>query len=74
MGYIFEWDPKKAESNARKHGVTFDEASTTFGDPLASSCRTRTTLLARSGILCLGCRIRKGSWWWPLLSDHHALA
>ena len=35
MGYIFEWDPKKADSNARKHGVTFDEASTVFGDPLA---------------------------------------
>jgi uncharacterized DUF497 family protein len=35
VGYIFEWDPKKAESNARKHGVTFDEASTVFGDPLA---------------------------------------
>jgi uncharacterized DUF497 family protein len=35
LGYIFEWDPKKAESNARKHGVTFDEASTVFGDPLA---------------------------------------
>jgi hypothetical protein len=34
LGYIFEWDPKKAESNARKHGVTFDEASTVFGDPL----------------------------------------
>lgn len=34
MGYIFEWDWKKAESNARKHGVTFDEASTVFGDPL----------------------------------------
>ncbi len=34
MGYIFEWDSKKAESNARKHGVTFDEASTVFGDPL----------------------------------------
>jgi uncharacterized protein len=35
LGYIFEWDAKKAESNARKHGVTFDEASTAFGDPLA---------------------------------------
>ena len=34
MSYIFEWDPKKAEPNARKHGVTFDEASTVFGDPL----------------------------------------
>jgi hypothetical protein len=34
VGYIFEWDPKKAEYNARKHGVAFDEASTVFGDPL----------------------------------------
>lgn len=35
MGYIFEWDPKKAEANVRKHGVTFDEACTAFADPLA---------------------------------------
>ena len=35
MGYLFEWDPRKAETNARKHGVTFDEAATVFGDPLA---------------------------------------
>jgi len=34
VGYIFEWDPRKAESNARKHGVTFEEASTVFADPL----------------------------------------
>jgi uncharacterized DUF497 family protein len=35
VGYIFEWDPKKANSNARKHEVTFHEASTVFADPLA---------------------------------------
>jgi uncharacterized protein len=35
LTYIFEWDPKKAQSNARKHGVTFGEACTVFGDPLA---------------------------------------
>ena len=35
MSLKFEWDPKKAETNARKHGVTFDEAGTAFGDPLA---------------------------------------
>jgi uncharacterized DUF497 family protein len=35
MGYIFEWDVKKAEANWKKHGVGFDEASTVFGDPLA---------------------------------------
>ncbi len=31
----FEWDPQKAEQNAQKHGVTFAEAMTVFGDPLA---------------------------------------
>jgi hypothetical protein len=35
VGYLFEWDAKKAESNARKHGVAFDEASTVFGDALS---------------------------------------
>jgi uncharacterized DUF497 family protein len=31
----FEWDPKKATSNIKKHGITFQEAATIFGDPLA---------------------------------------
>lgn len=31
----FEWDPKKAEANKRKHGIGFHEAATIFGDPLA---------------------------------------
>ncbi len=30
----FEWDPTKAASNERKHGVSFSEASSVFGDPL----------------------------------------
>ena len=35
MGYIFEWDPKKAQSNARKHAIPFDEALTVFADPMS---------------------------------------
>ncbi|HQV92822.1 MAG TPA: BrnT family toxin [Anaerolineales bacterium] len=31
----FSWDPRKADSNFRKHGVAFDEALTVFSDPLA---------------------------------------
>jgi uncharacterized DUF497 family protein len=31
----FEWDPDKAAANEKKHGVTFLEAATVFGDPLA---------------------------------------
>ena len=33
----FEWDSEKAASNLAKHGVSFDEASTVFGDPLATT-------------------------------------
>ena len=33
----FEWNSIKAAANARKHGVTFEEAATVFGDPLAIS-------------------------------------
>ncbi len=35
MPYRFEWDSRKAAANIRKHGVSFDEASTVFDDPLA---------------------------------------
>jgi uncharacterized DUF497 family protein len=31
----FEWDPGKARQNRRKHRVSFQEAATVFGDPLA---------------------------------------
>jgi len=31
----FSWDPEKAESNSTKHGVTFPEAATAFGDPFS---------------------------------------
>jgi uncharacterized protein len=35
MGLRFEWDRRKAAANLRKHGVSFDETSTIFHDPLA---------------------------------------
>lgn len=31
----FEWDDTKAQTNEIKHGVSFAEAMTVFGDPLA---------------------------------------
>ncbi len=31
----FEWDPKKAAANEQKHSISFQEAATVFGDPLA---------------------------------------
>lgn len=35
MGYNFERDSKKAEANRKKHGVSFEEGVTAFGDPLS---------------------------------------
>jgi hypothetical protein len=32
MPIIFEWNSKKASDNTRKHGVSFEEAATCFGD------------------------------------------
>jgi hypothetical protein len=33
----FEWDSEKAAANLRRHGVSFEEATTVFGDRLARS-------------------------------------
>jgi len=33
----FEWDPKKASQNVKKHGVSFEEAVTVFYDPLSAT-------------------------------------
>jgi uncharacterized DUF497 family protein len=30
----FEWDPRKDAANLEKHGVSFEEAASVFGDPL----------------------------------------
>jgi uncharacterized protein len=33
--FDFDWDPKKARSNLKKHGVSFRLATSVFRDPLA---------------------------------------
>ena len=35
MPLSFEWDENKAKANLAKHGVSFEEAATVFGDPLS---------------------------------------
>lgn len=37
MALEFEWNLRKAETNLRKHRVTFQEASTVFADPLSAT-------------------------------------
>ena len=53
---LFEWDTNKATRNIKIHGVTFDEASTAFGDilsltiydPLHSDKEDRSVLIGNS--------------------------
>ncbi len=33
----FEWNGRKDQANQRKHRVSFQEATTVFGDPLAAT-------------------------------------
>ena len=35
MAFRFHWDPEKARANLAKHGVSFEEGATVFGDPLS---------------------------------------
>jgi uncharacterized DUF497 family protein len=56
-GIRFEWDPRKAAENLRKHGVAFEEAETVFEDdealllpdPDHSHSEERFLLLGASG-------------------------
>jgi uncharacterized protein len=56
MPLTFEWNHEKARSNESKHGVTFDEACTAFGDifsvtipdPLHSADENRFVLMGLS--------------------------
>lgn len=50
----FVWEPAKAESNLRKHGVSFAEAASVFGDPLAASARDLTHSLDEERWLVFG--------------------
>jgi len=35
MPIRFEWDPRKARRNVRRHGIEFNEATTVFADTLS---------------------------------------
>ena len=54
MSYEFKWDGDKATAIHRKHGVSFDEASTVFADPLAMLMRDPDHSLNEERHLVLG--------------------
>ncbi len=58
MGYNFEWDPAKAEANLRKHGVSFAEAVTAFGDPLSMNMQDPDHSEGEHRFIVLGMSVR----------------
>ena len=59
MGYVFDWNTEKAQSNVRKHGVSFDEASTVFGDSFAFLIMDPDHSLEEERYLLLGMSIHQ---------------
>ncbi|HZF30882.1 MAG TPA: BrnT family toxin [Gammaproteobacteria bacterium] len=55
----YEWDPRKAAANERKHGVTFEEASEVFADDHSSTVPDPDNSLAELRYVIFG-RTRAG--------------
>ena len=53
-GMEFEWDGNKAATNLRKHGVSFEEASSVFGDPLTITFQDPAHSAAEHRFLAFG--------------------
>jgi hypothetical protein len=50
----FWWDTRKAAANVRKHGVSFKEAATAFGDPLSVTIPDPDHSLAEERFILIG--------------------
>ena len=55
----FLWDPRKAASNQRKHGVGFQEATTVFDDSLSVTVPDPDHSVAEERFLLLGLSNRR---------------
>ena len=54
----FEWDSGKAKTNLAKHGVSFEEAMTVFGDPYARVIADPDHSLEEERLVILGMSMR----------------
>lgn len=50
----FEWDESKAARNLVRHGVSFEEAATVFGDPLSDTYNDPDHSLAERRFIIIG--------------------
>ena len=50
----FEWDDGKAQTNAKKHGITFNEAQSVFADMLSSTFHDPDHSLEEDRLITIG--------------------
>ena len=55
---LFTWDPAKAAANVDKHGITFEEAATTWLDPFAIERHDEAHSMAEDRWLRIGSSLR----------------
>ena len=58
MGLTFEWDANKAAANTSKHGVSFEEAATAFGDALSITVADPDHSIDESRFVLIGRTVR----------------
>ena len=66
---IFEWDPQKAKSNLKKHGVSFEEASTAFQDTLSLTIDDPLHSIDEERVVLIGMSIKIDYWLWFILKE-----
>ena len=59
MALLFEWDPNKARNNLIKHGISFDEASSVFQDPLSITINDPLHSDDEGRLVLIGCSCKK---------------
>ena len=59
MALLFEWDPNKARNNLIKHGISFDEASSVFQDPLSITINDPLHSDDEERLVLIGCSCKK---------------
>jgi len=50
----FEWDSRKSLSNKKKHGITFETASTVFGDSLSVTIQDPAHSIGEDRFITIG--------------------
>lgn len=58
MALRFEWDPRKARANLRKHRVSFEEAATAFDDPMSVTVADPDHSIGEERFVLLGRTVR----------------